>query len=216
MVVGALVLVGFFLTVRAKERAGEEPLLSTALFRNRTSNLGLVTQNTQWLMLIGVSFVVSAYLQTVRSYDAIETGVIFTAATLGLLVSSIAAERLAKRYPRRTVYGDDPVPPGDHQVRAEFDYDGDRLDKGGNLALYVDGTKAGEGRIDATQPNTFSADETTDIGADNATPVSDDYGPKNTSFTGRIHWIQLDTDSATDNNHLVDPEHLLRIAMARQ
>ena len=28
-----------------------------ALFRNRTSNLGLVTQNAQWLMLMGVSFV---------------------------------------------------------------------------------------------------------------------------------------------------------------
>ena len=103
MVAGALVLVGFFLSVRAKERAGKEPLLSTALFRNRTSNLGLVTQNTQWLMLIGVSFVVSAYLQVVRGYDAIQTGVIFTAATVGLLISSIAAERLAKRYPQRTL-----------------------------------------------------------------------------------------------------------------
>jgi MFS family permease len=103
MIVGALVLAWFFLTVRAKERAGREPLLSTALFRNRTSNLGLVTQNTQWLMLIGTSFVVSAYLQVVRGYDAVETGVIFTAATVGLLISSIAAERLAKRYPQRTL-----------------------------------------------------------------------------------------------------------------
>ena len=103
MVAGALVLVGFFLSVRAKERAGKEPLLSTALFRNRTSNLGLVTQNAQWLMLIGVSFVVSAYLQVVRGYDAIQTGVIFTAATVGLLISSFAAERLAKRHPQRTL-----------------------------------------------------------------------------------------------------------------
>jgi MFS family permease len=103
MVAGALVLVWFFLTVRAKERAGEEALLSTALFRNRTSNLGLVTQNAQWLVLIGVSFVVSAFLQVVRGYDAIETGVIFTAATVGLLISSIGAERLAKRYPQRTL-----------------------------------------------------------------------------------------------------------------
>ena len=103
IVAGALVLVWFFLSVRAKERAGKEPLLSTALFRNRTSNLGLVTQNTQWLLLIGVSFVVSAYLQVVRGYDAIQTGVIFTAATVGLLVSSIAAERLAKRHPQRTL-----------------------------------------------------------------------------------------------------------------
>jgi hypothetical protein len=32
-----------------------------------------------------------------RGYNAIETGVIFTAATLGVLVSSLGAERLAKR-----------------------------------------------------------------------------------------------------------------------
>ena len=81
----------------AKERAGKEPLLSTNLFRNRISNLGLITQNTQWLLLMGVSFVVSAYLQVVRHYDAIQTGVIFTAATVGLLASSLAAARLARR-----------------------------------------------------------------------------------------------------------------------
>ena len=39
----------------------------------------------------------------VRGYDAIETGVIFTAATVGLLVSSLAAERLAKRRAQRTL-----------------------------------------------------------------------------------------------------------------
>ncbi|WP_239125822.1 MFS transporter [Catellatospora bangladeshensis] len=100
---GALFLVLFFRSVRAKERAGQEPLLSTALFRNRTSNLGLVTQNAQWLILMGTSFTVAAYLQVVRGYDAIETGVIFTAATVGLLVSSLAAERLAKRRPQRTL-----------------------------------------------------------------------------------------------------------------
>ena len=95
IVAGALVLLWFFLSVRAKERAGKEPLLSTRLFRNRTSNLGLVTQNTQWLLLMGVSFVVSAYLQVVRGYNAIETGVIFTAATVGLL--RVVARRRAPR-----------------------------------------------------------------------------------------------------------------------
>ena len=54
LVAGALVLAWFFWSVRAKERAGQEPLLSTGLFRNRTSNLGLVTQNAQWLLLMGV------------------------------------------------------------------------------------------------------------------------------------------------------------------
>jgi predicted MFS family arabinose efflux permease len=88
---------------RGRERAGKEPLLSTLLFKNRTSNLGLVTQNIQWLLLMGVSFTVSVFLQTVRGYNAIETGVIFTAATLGVLASSLAAERLAKRHPQRTL-----------------------------------------------------------------------------------------------------------------
>jgi MFS family permease len=100
---GVLFLVWFFMSVRAKERAGKEPLLSTSLFRSRTSNLGLITQNAQWLMLMGVSFVVAAYLQVVRGYNAIETGVIFTAATIGLLISSFGAERLAKRHPQRTL-----------------------------------------------------------------------------------------------------------------
>ena len=58
MVAGALLLLWFFVHVRAMERKGEEPLLSTSLFHNRTSNLGLVTQNIQWLILIGTSFVV--------------------------------------------------------------------------------------------------------------------------------------------------------------
>jgi MFS family permease len=100
---GALVLLWFFRSVRAKERAGKEPLLPTELFRNRTSNLALVTQNIQWLLLLGVSFVVAAYLQVVRGYDAIQTGVIFTAATVGLLASSLGAERFARRRPQRTL-----------------------------------------------------------------------------------------------------------------
>jgi len=103
VVAGAIVIALFFSHIRALERKGEEPLLSTVLFRNRTSNLGLVTQNVQWLLLIGTAFVVSAYLQVVRGYNAIQTGVIFTAATGGILVSSLAAERLAKKYAQRTL-----------------------------------------------------------------------------------------------------------------
>ncbi len=103
LAVGAILLAVFFLHIRARERRHEEPLLSTGLFRNRTSNLGLVTQNVQWLMLIGTSFVVSAYLQVVRGYNAVQTGVIFTAATGGILLSSLAAERFAKKYAQRTL-----------------------------------------------------------------------------------------------------------------
>jgi MFS family permease len=102
---GAVFLLAFFLHVRSLERGGKEPLLSTALFHNRTSNLGLITQNVQWLLLMGTSFTVAAYLQVVRGYNAIQTGLIFTAATLGILVSSLAAEQLARRFAQRLLIG---------------------------------------------------------------------------------------------------------------
>jgi MFS family permease len=103
LAIGVALLAGFFFYIRSRERAGKVALLSTELFHNRTSNLGLVTQNLQWLLLMGVSFVVSVFLQTERHYSAIKTGVIFTAATLGVLVSSLAAERLAKRRAQKTL-----------------------------------------------------------------------------------------------------------------
>ncbi|MET7736825.1 MFS transporter [Streptomyces sp. NPDC005402] len=103
LVLGAGVLAWFFHSASAKEASGTEPLLSVGLFHDRVSNLGLATQNIQWLMLMGTSFTVSAYLQTVRHYDAIQTGVVFTAATLGLLATSLAAHRLAGRRSQRTL-----------------------------------------------------------------------------------------------------------------
>jgi MFS family permease len=103
LVAGALILAGFFVWIRNRERAGKEALLSTGLFHNRTANMALVTQNVQWAVLLGTSFVVSAYLQVVRHYNAIQTGVIFTAATVGILLSSLAAGPLARRIRQRTL-----------------------------------------------------------------------------------------------------------------
>jgi arylsulfatase A-like enzyme len=115
------------------------------------------------------------------------------------------------------VYGDASIPTGEHQVRMEFKYDGGGLAKGGTATLYVDGKEAGSGRIDATVPMGFSADETCDVGSDSATPVSDDYGPKDSKFNGRIRWVQIDVDEkAEDLDHLITPEERLHIAMARQ
>jgi MFS family permease len=103
LAVGAVFAAWFLLHIRSVERAGKEPLLSSSLFRSRASNLGLVTQNIQWLMMIGGAFVVSVFLEVVRHYSAIKTGVIFTAATVGILGSSLLAERLAKKYAQRTL-----------------------------------------------------------------------------------------------------------------
>jgi arylsulfatase len=107
------------------------------------------------------------------------------------------------------------VPPGTHQLRMEFAYDGGGLGKGGDVTLYCDGAQVGAGRVEATQPMVFSADETTDIGYESGTTVSADYDARSSRFTGRIHWVQLDTGS-DDHDHVIDPEERLRIAMARQ
>jgi arylsulfatase len=115
------------------------------------------------------------------------------------------------------VGADSEVPPGTHQVRMEFAYDGGGLGKGGTVSLHVDGTKTGEGRVDATVPMVYSADETCDVGSDTASAVSDDYTPESSRFTGTINWVQIDVDvAAEDLDHLITPEQRLKIAMTRQ
>jgi arylsulfatase len=118
---------------------------------------------------------------------------------------------------RFKTYGDEAISAGEHQVRVEFAYAGGGLGKGANVVLYVDGAKVGEGALPGTVPLIFSGDETTDVGGDTGTPVSDDYGPKDSAFTGRIHWVQLDIDEAAEDlDHLITPEERMHIAMARQ
>jgi arylsulfatase len=115
------------------------------------------------------------------------------------------------------VYGKSELEPGERQVRMEFAYDGGGLGKGGTVALFVDGTQVGQGRVDATVPMIFSGDETTDVGSDLHTPVSDDYGPHDNHFNGHIEWVQIDLgEDAEDADHYISDEERLRIAMSIQ
>jgi arylsulfatase len=115
------------------------------------------------------------------------------------------------------VQGDETIPPGVHQVRMEFGYDDGGLAKGGMVSVYIDGSKVGEGRVAATVPMMFSGDETTDVGCDTASPVSDDYTREESVFTGTVNWVQIDVDEAAEDlDHLITPEERLAIAMARQ
>ncbi len=107
------------------------------------------------------------------------------------------------------------LPGGLHQVRMEFAYDGGGLAKGGGITLFVDGKKVGEGRVPATIPMVYSADETTDVGYESASPVSEDYDMHTSTFNGKVHWIQLDA-GVDDFDHFITPEERLRVAMARQ
>ncbi|MGW3967079.1 MFS transporter [Amycolatopsis sp. NPDC005003] len=99
--IGAAFLLVFFAHVRARERKGREPLVPSGLFRDRGTGLGLLTQHVQWLVLQGSFFVVAVFLQEVRGYDAIETGLMLTPATIGILGASAAAGRMARRHSQR-------------------------------------------------------------------------------------------------------------------
>ncbi|WP_433291808.1 MFS transporter [Actinoplanes sp. CA-030573] len=100
VLLGLAVLVYFLRYLATRERSGREPLLSPRLFRNRTSNLGLSTQLIQWLIMQGSFFVISVYIQQVRHYDAIHTGLLLTPATIGVLLASAIAGRMASRRPQ--------------------------------------------------------------------------------------------------------------------
>jgi arylsulfatase A-like enzyme len=108
-----------------------------------------------------------------------------------------------------------PITTGTHQVRAEFAYDGGGPAKGGDLTLYYDGNKVGHGRVDATQPFVFSADEGVDVGRETGTAVAPGCTIEDSTFTGEIHWIELKLGD-DDHSDLVDPEAHVHILMARQ
>ena len=106
---------------------------------------------------------------------------------------------------------------GKHQVRVEFVYDGGGLGKGATIALYVDGKKIGDGRVERTHSFFFSMDETMDIGCDVGEPVSPDYGPRGNEFNGTINWVRIDIDAAAkDDDHMIGAEGRFNMLMARQ
>jgi len=99
--VGAAILAWFVLHLRSREHKGKVPLIPLRMFRNRTANLGMGTQLIQWLTMQGTFFVMSVFLQEVRGYSAITTGLVLTPATAGILLTSALAERLARRHSQR-------------------------------------------------------------------------------------------------------------------
>ncbi|HEX4770472.1 MAG TPA: arylsulfatase [Bryobacteraceae bacterium] len=112
---------------------------------------------------------------------------------------------------------EEPIPEGAHQVRMEFEYDGGGLAKGGDVLLYVDGKKVGEGRVEMTVPMVFSADETCDVGKGTGSPVSPEYDAHDNEFNGEVNWVEIDIGKDSVNlDHLITPEQRLQVAMARQ
>jgi arylsulfatase A-like enzyme len=115
------------------------------------------------------------------------------------------------------VEAETPIPAGEHQVRMEFAYAGGGPGKGGKVTLYTDGKKVGEGDVGLTLALVFSGNDGCNVGKDSGAPVSPDYGSQGNAFNGKVKGVQLAIADAAENaDHLVKPEDVIRIAMARQ
>ena len=88
------------------------------------------------------------------------------------------------------ITADKPLTPGRYQLRFEFAYDGGGLGKGGVGAIFVNGQKYAEARIDKTQPGVFSVDDLADIGVDEGTPVASYPVPY--KFNGKIEKVKIE------------------------
>jgi hypothetical protein len=98
---------------------------------------------------------------------------------------------------RYTITSSQSLPPGPVTVTLDFVYDGGGVGKSGKATLLVNGKPVAEGRVEKTQPNIFSADETADVGIDNQTPVALGIGiGAETRFTGTIDEITLEVSPA--------------------
>jgi arylsulfatase A-like enzyme len=107
------------------------------------------------------------------------------------------------------------IPPGTHQVRMEFAYDGGGLAKGGTVTLYIDGKSVGSGRVEATAPAVFSADELSDVGFKGGSPMLPDMPSAKSHFNGTVQVVAIDI-SGENVDHLLDREQVLNMIMARQ
>jgi arylsulfatase len=82
------------------------------------------------------------------------------------------------------------IPTGKVQLKMDFKYDGGGPGKGGTATLFINGKKAGEGRVEKTIPGKFGFDAM-DVGMDLSSPVSPDYKPP-FKFTGTIKKVTID------------------------
>jgi arylsulfatase A-like enzyme len=105
------------------------------------------------------------------------------------------------------------IPPGEHEVRMQFKYDGGGVAKGGDVTLEVDDKAVGKGRVERTIPMGYSADEACDVGTDSGSPTAPDYGAK--AWNGKIAWVRIDLGDDSQD-HLVPPEDRIRRAMAHE
>jgi hypothetical protein len=67
----------------------------------------------------------------------------------------------------------------------------------------------------ATPDIIYSIDGTSDVDCETGPTLSGEYHTADSTFTSTIYWIR--PQAGTENHdHLIDPQHLLRVLMNRQ
>src|SRR3954449_724409 len=89
-VVGLALLAGFVV----RERRTAAPMVDLALLRRPRFTWGTVAATTAMFAMLGLLFVVPLYLQSVRGFDPLGTGLRLLPLILGLVVGAKAGERL--------------------------------------------------------------------------------------------------------------------------
>jgi hypothetical protein len=92
-----------------------------------------------------------------------------------------------------SVVSDKTVPTGKVTLKAVYKTDEDKPFSGGQMTLYANNRKIGEGRIEKTLPNRISIDETVDVGFDTGTPVTNSYQLP-FDFTGNLEQVTVSLD----------------------
>lgn len=102
--IGLLVLIGFILVERRRERRHRDTLLDLRLFSIRAVSAGSAVQLLQYLLLTGAIFALSLYVQMELGYSAIQSGITVLPLSLAVLLSAAISGRLfSRRFSPRSV-----------------------------------------------------------------------------------------------------------------
>jgi EmrB/QacA subfamily drug resistance transporter len=107
LILGGLVAIRLFMVhVRHRTAIGAEPLVEPALFANRQMTGGLIMFFFQFVVMMGLFFVIPLYLSVALGLSAIDTGLRITPLSVTMLLAAAGVPRFFPRAsPRRVAEG---------------------------------------------------------------------------------------------------------------
>ena len=104
VIAGLLLLLTFFLVETRRQSHDKSILLDVRLLRIRTVRGGSSAQLVQALVIAGVIFALSLYVQMQLNYSAIQSGLTLLPLSVGVIgLSAIAGRRLSKQYAPKSI-----------------------------------------------------------------------------------------------------------------